>query len=139
MIERDKVKILLKIHGIDTSAPGDAIRSVLQNAGYGQEEINQTIITLRDIPDDKLVRASALHKLFHTDLSLKPDEVHALLGIDIEIRKVDVNKQKNQSISLYQSVLLVIIAFFLAFSGIAFSMYSSQIGPFHSEASYSAR
>lgn len=76
-------------------------------------------------------RISGLNTLYRTDQSLKPHEVSALLGIDIEVSEVRVEVHKKRTPSLLQNILVIIFAILLGVGGLMYAMYDAQAGIFH--------
>lgn len=76
-------------------------------------------------------RLSGLNTLYRSDQSLKPQEVSALLGIDIDVPEVRVEVHKRRAPSLVQNILVIVFAILLGLGGLMYAMYDAQAGIFH--------
>mgnify|MGYP000950013062 CR=1 FL=1 len=76
-------------------------------------------------------RLSGLTTLYRTDQSLKPHEVSALLGIDIEVNEVHVEVRQKKAPGLIHNIIVIIFAVLLGLGGLVYAMYDAQAGIFH--------
>ncbi len=135
MLKREQIELILRTNGVDPSSPTEEIRSVLMSARYNQDEIDTAIMVLREDSSNNTSRVDALHKVFRTDQALKPAEISALLGIE-----VNVNDLKQQRVAeaqrgeLIHVVVVLILALTLAALCIYAAMYVYQVGAFHPDA-----
>lgn len=134
MIAKDQVIALLEIHGMSIHSSDNEIRTVLLSAQYENDEIETAIISLRTDPetaDANDIKRQGLHKIFFTDQGLRPHEVSALLGIDIEVNQITAkNIELNQRGSFYLNLIIFGLAIFFAIGALAYGMYISGLGPF---------
>ncbi len=140
MIDKDQVKTLLEIHGVSTNSSKDEIRTILLSAQYENTEIEEAILALFDAPIDKSVaRHDGLHKIFYTDDLLKPEEVSALLGIDIEVSNLSIKTPKRtQKFYEYQNFMILVLAVCIAVGVLVYGMYATNSGPFHPTFAFSS-
>jgi hypothetical protein len=87
MINRRQVENILKINGVTPTSADQEIRSVLLSARYNKDEVDSAIMVLRQNVKTNETTVEGLHKVFRTDLALKPSEVSDLLGVQIFLRK----------------------------------------------------
>ena len=131
MIDKKHVESLLKINGIEKTAPDEEIRSVLLSARFKDDEVETALMVLRENVDTKQTKVDGLHKVFRTDQALKPSEISQLLGIDVNLSEKVVVNSTTKEYSLFQFVLLWLTSIILAVTCILFYMYSHKIGVFH--------
>jgi hypothetical protein len=131
MIKREQVESILRINGVEPTSPDEQIRSVLLSARYSQDEVDTAIMVLRENTKTNKTRVDGLHKVFRSEESLSPNEISALLGIDVEVEAVSDPQEKARALSSYQYVLLWIFSLMFAMAGIAVYMYLHKIGIFH--------
>ncbi|MCA9363116.1 hypothetical protein KC851_02245 [Candidatus Kaiserbacteria bacterium] len=133
MINRKQVEAILKINGITPASPDDEIRAVLMSARYQEDEIDSAIMVLRQNVKTKEAKVQGLHKVFRSDETLKPSEISALLGIDLELTdtiKIG-NKTTNNSSDLPKLFTVAVLSFLFAAVCIFAYMYLNDIGVFH--------
>ena len=136
MINRKQVESILKINGVTPASPDEHIRSVLLSARYSDDEVETAIMVLRQNDKTNETRVHGLHKVFRTDEALKPDEVSALLGVNIEvsdrIEAKSIEKTKNRgTLDRFQFISVWILSVVLASIALLFYMYMIKVGPFH--------
>lgn len=134
MIDRQKIEALLKIQGIPPTAPEEQIRSVLMSAQYDDDEIRTAITVLRENLLNNRAHVDGLHKIYRTDKGLKPAEVTALLGINIDISDWQIKNHRHRGLSNINYFLIIGLIILLAFGGLMFAMYLNETGPFHPSA-----
>jgi hypothetical protein len=135
MIDPHHIESLLRINGLEKTAPDEQIRSVLLSARFKEDEVDTALMILRENTQTKQTRVDGLHKVFRTDEALRPDEISRLLGINVEIREPITPSpvSPNGSFTLVQFIVLWVASTILAVSAILFYMYSNQMGFFHEE------
>jgi hypothetical protein len=132
MINRRQVENILKINGVTPTSADQEIRSVLLSARYNKDEVDSAIMVLRQNVKTNETTVEGLHKVFRTDLALKPSEVSDLLGVQIDVsEKVSVSRNI-QGFSLFQLLIIWVLSVLLALLGILMLMYQYKIGFFHS-------
>ena len=131
MLQKSDIESILKINGVDVTGPDEEIRSVLLSARYNKEEVDTAIMILRENTKTHETRVEGMHKIFRSDELLKPAEISALLGIEVNIDEVQMYHNRNRGITTGQSVLMTLIAVLVAISGVFISMYVYEVGIFH--------
>ena len=134
MIDRSKIEALLEIQGIPPTAPEEQIRSVLMSAQYDDDEISTAITVLRENKVNNSAHVDGLHKIYRTDSGLKPAEIAALLGINVEVSDLQIKNHRQRGVSNYHYFIILGMVLFLAIGGLMFAMYLNQTGPFHPSA-----
>jgi hypothetical protein len=134
MIDRQKIEALLKIQGIPPTAPEEQIRSVLLSAQYDDDEIRTAITVLRENTTDNRAHVDGLHKIYRTDKGLKPAEITALLGIDVDVSEWQIKNHRQRGVSTAHYFIILGLIILLAFGGLMFAMYLNAAGPFHPSA-----
>jgi hypothetical protein len=139
MFDKNHLESLLKINGIEKSAPDEEIRSVLLSARFKNDEVDTALMILRENTQTKQTRVEGLHKVFRTDSGLKPSEISDLLGIEVNIEdSVIVAKKKSLNLSLLQFVLLWVVSLVFAVIAVLLYMYSNDMGIFRAYPSYAS-
>ena len=131
MIDRSAIESLLKIQGITANSPEEQIRAVLVEAKYEADEINSVIITLQNTICEDSTHKDGLYKIYRTDKNLKPIEITALLGIDVDVSNWQEGNHRKQGVSTAHFYLILGITILLALGGIMFAMYLNGTGPFY--------
>ena len=131
MIRREQVESILKINGVPESAADEEIRSVLLSARYNKDEVDTAIMVLRENVTTNKTRVDGLHKVFRTNETLSPEEISQLLGIDVTLEERVVPQSRVRKMSVFQIIIVWMLATSIAFAGIIFYMYLHQVGFFH--------
>ncbi len=134
MLERSNIEQLLRINGVDVSAPDEEIKSILISARWHKDDVETALMVLRENTKDHTTHVDTLHKVFQTDEKLNSETISALLGIDVvipphKIESSKVHQKIGMSAGQIIQIALVSICFALI-AGIASMMYL-QIGVFH--------
>jgi hypothetical protein len=135
MIQKRDIETILKINGVQPSAPDEEIRSVLLSARYNNDEVDTAMMVLRENNKTHQTRVDGLHKIFHTDEALKPSEISSLLGIEVQLDDFAIQNSRRRDMSFIQTTVVTIVATLLAAAGVAFAMYHYEVGLFHPSAS----
>lgn len=131
MLKRNDIETILQINGVSPTDSDEEIRSVLLSARYNNQEVDTAMMILRENNVTHETRVDGLHKIFRSDDSLKPEEISALLGIDVEVDQVRIKQSRHLQVSTAQSMLVVLFALVLALAGVFISMYVYKVGAFH--------
>lgn len=132
MIDSHHIEALLKVNGLQKTAPDEQIRSVLLSARFKEDEIETALMVLRENINTKQTKVDGLHKVFRTDQTLSSAEISKFLGINVDIDSVSVaDTVPRNDMKAWQMMLLWTASLFLALAGIMTYMYSTQTGVFH--------
>ena len=134
MIDIQQIETLLRIQGISATSPVEEIRSALFSAQYSASEVESALMVLRENVGDNTSRLEGLHKIYRTDVSLRPKEITALLGVNFELSDSDIKVHRARGLSGAQNFLVLAVALGLALTGVIYAMYVNQAGPFHPSA-----
>ena len=77
------------------------------------------------------IKTNELNKIFRTTEALKPAEISALLGIEVNVASVDTQYYKDREMNWLQTLVVTIMAVILAIGGIIGAMYFYEVGVFH--------
>ena len=132
MINRKQVENILKINGVTPTSADEEIRSVLLSARYNKDEVDSAIMVLRQNVKTNETRVEGLHKVFRTDIALKPEEVSDLLGVQIDVSEKLAVSNNTRNFSILNFLVIWIMSVMIAVFGILVLMYQYQIGPFYS-------
>ena len=130
MMNKNQIETILKINGASVSSPDEVIRSVLLSARYKKDEVDTAIMVLRENTKTNKTRVEGLHKIFRTDVTLKPNEISQLLGIDVSINEKVEPKSKAREIKGFQFVLIWVLSVVCAVVGVLIYMYLHKVGLF---------
>lgn len=132
MIEKQHIEAILKVNGLPPTAPEEEIRSVLISSRYNNDEIDTAIMVLKENTVTNVSHVDGLHKVFRTDMGLKPSEISKLLGIDVAVRPDSVQRgNETRQASLMYHIVIWTISLIAAIVAITTYMYITDIGVFH--------
>lgn len=131
MISPQHIESLLKINGLEKTAPDEEIRSVLISARFKEDEVETALMVLRENTETKQTKVDGLHKVFRSDQVLNSSEISNLLGIDVTVKNIANVSVKKQRVTLFQTALFWLVSFSLAAVSVLFYMYAHQMGLFH--------
>jgi hypothetical protein len=131
MISREQIEQILKTNGVSPAAPQEQIRSVLLSARFHEDEVDTAMMVLRENTQTNQTRVEGLHKVFRTNESLSPEEISALLGIEVDMKEMPTVAVRNNSLSVIEVVIVLTISIILAAVALLFYMYNHQIGLYH--------
>ena len=132
MIDRNHIEKILEINGMSVAEPDDTIRSVLLSARYDKDEIDTALMVLREDAVTKQIRVEGLHKVFRSDEALRPQEISALLGVDVDASRFNpVNSELTPKVGAATFFGIWIFSVLLAVCGILLYMHMNSIGFFH--------
>jgi hypothetical protein len=130
-MEKQDIETILKINGVSPEAPDEEIRSVLLSARYNKDEVDTAVMVLKENTKTHQTRVDGLHKVFRSDEALNPQEISALLGIEVEVKEINLEKKNRREMSTIQGVFVGVVATIIAVSGVLFAMYVNHVGVFH--------
>lgn len=132
MIDKNYVENILRANGIAPTAKDEEIRSLLLSAKWTENDVDTALMVLKENITTKETHIDTLHKVFHTDQKLTPDEINSLLGIKATFNNFSVEQETHdsgvQSISTFIAIVLSIL---IALSSVGYVMYREQAGFFY--------
>ncbi len=133
MLQKREIETMLNINGVSLTAPDSEIRAVFERARYTDSEINVMFMMLRGTAPVLPGEFEDLEKAMRMDKGLKPGQVSALLGIqmDVDVDEFGFRKSSKPKLSIMQMVLIGVLAMTLVGGGLYAAMYYTKIGPFH--------
>jgi len=132
MIDRNHIEKILEINGMSAAEPDDTIRSVLLSARYDKDEVDTALMVLREDAVTKQIRVEGLHKVFRSDQALRPQEISALLGIEVDVSHFDpLDATLKPEVGVATFFGIWIFSVLLAVCGILLYMHMNSIGFFH--------
>jgi hypothetical protein len=134
MLERAHIEKLLKLNGVEATAPDEQIKSVLLSARWHKNDVETALLVLRENTKNHQTHVDSLHKVFRTDEGLKPETISALLGIDVAVTQ-EVLDQKNRKfkhmISAGQMMQIGLVSLSVSLIFVLASMWYLEMGLFH--------
>lgn len=133
MIDRSHIERILRLNGLNPTAPDEEIRSVLISAKWHKDDVETALTVLRENMDTHKTRVDTLHNVFLTDKRLSPEAIQALLGINVEMnsKQLESMRQSRRHMSLWQAFSIMFYATILALTFILVIMYVQHFGVFH--------
>jgi hypothetical protein len=133
MISRQQIETILKINGLDQTAPDEHIKSVLISARFNQDEVDTALTVLRENNITKEVRADGMHKIFSSSETLQPHEIAELLHINVESTSFAEPETNWNHMVIAQYIFVIVGAFTVAAAGLMYYMYQYEIGFFNTD------
>lgn len=131
MFQKSDIETILKINGVSPTASREEIKVVLERASYSEQEIEAAFNLLQTNTTNFYKKTNELNKIFRTTEALKPAEISALLGIEVNVASVDTQYYKDREMNWLQTLVVTIMAVILAIGGIIGAMYFYEVGVFH--------
>jgi hypothetical protein len=132
MFERAHIEKLLKLNGVEATAPDEEIKSVLLSARWHKNDVETALLVLRENTNSHESHVDSLHKVFRSDDNLRPETITALLGIDAEVEKGTLQRRAMQPrVSAGQIIQIGLVSLALSLIFILASMWFLQMGFFH--------
>lgn len=134
MLERAHIEKLLKLNGVETTAPDEEIKSVLISARWHKDDVETALLVLRENIKSHETHVDSLHKIFRSDEHLQPETISALLGVDVALTGSDIAAHKKYSrnaISPRQMMQIGIVSLTLSLIFVFASMWYLEMGVFH--------
>lgn len=133
MLDRSHIEQMLKLNGVEASAPEEEIKSVLISARWHENDVETALLVLRENKESHKTHVDSLHKVFRSDENLKPETISALLGIDVDILPDEVtssiHRKRRASASQMMQIGLVSLSVSVIF--VVASMWYLEMGFFH--------
>ncbi len=133
-MSRSELEALLHIYGESLQSSPERISEILVSAHYSPSEISVLLTYRQNHPDAAPKRITGLHKVFRTDQSLAPEEINALLGVEVTVGLLERNPKKQAGSTIMQTTIIVVLTLLLAAFGLVFTMYFNEVGLFHEAA-----
>lgn len=133
MIDKNQIENILRANGIAPSAKDEEIRSLLLSAKWTKNDVDTALMVLKENTATKMTHIDTLHKVFHSDQRLSPQEITDLLGIKTTLTDEDISTRP-ESQAGHQTlnvVIAVIISLLIAVTSVGYVMYKEKAGFFH--------
>lgn len=133
MLDRSQIEQLLKLNGVEPSAPDEEIKSVLVSARWHNDDVETALLVLRENNVSHETHVDSLHKVFGSDDHLQPETISALLGVDVDVLPDDVNWRKYHRgvMSAQQMMQIGVISLSVSVIFVIASMWYLEMGIFH--------
>jgi hypothetical protein len=134
MLDRANIEKILKLNGVEPTAPDEEIKSVLVSARWHKNDVETALLVLRENKESHATHVDSLHKVFSSDAQLKPQTISALLGIDVTIAKDNLNldrKRGTPTVTFGQMIQIFFVSASASLICILASMWYMQMGIFH--------
>lgn len=109
MIDRKHIEQILKLNGLEPSAPDQKIKELLIRARWHEDDVETALVVLREDPNSKDGKIDAVHKIMHSNAKLAPETLSALLGIDVEVGDVVQKHQRQLQESYHKQILSIVV------------------------------
>lgn len=133
MIDRNHIERILRLNGLNPTAPDEEIRSVLISAKWHKDDVETALTVLRENMNTHKSHVETLHNVFLTDKRLSPEAIQSLLGINVEMNSAQLEsmRESRRHMSLWQAFSIMFYATILALTFILVIMYVQHFGVFH--------
>jgi hypothetical protein len=135
MFQRSHIEQLLRINGVESTAPDQEIKSILLSARWHEKDVETALLVLRENKASHETHVDSVHKTFRADDQLQPETISALLGIDVDIPKnaVITSRGGKRQFRLSMGQIIGISLISIIFSGFFLfgSMWYLEMGIFH--------
>jgi hypothetical protein len=134
MLERSHVEKLLKLNGVEPTAPDEEIKSVLISARWHKNDVETALLVLRENTQSHESHVDSLHKVFRSDDQLKPETISALLGVDVSVTREALARNKRgykPQLSIGQMIQIGLVSFSASVICLLASMWYLKMGVFH--------
>jgi hypothetical protein len=132
MIDKNQIENILRANGIAPSAKDDEIRSLLLSAKWTENDVDTALMVLKENKSTKVTHIDTLHKVFHSDQRLSPQEITDLLGIKTTLTDRDLKQPNAQTGNQVLNVMIVVVlSLLIAVTSIGYVMYKEKAGFFH--------
>ena len=133
MLDRSHIEQLLKLNGVEPTAPDEEIKSILLSARWHNQDVETALLVLRENTESMKTHVDTLHKVFHSDDHLHPETIAALLGVSVDITRDAVcknHKKSGTNVNFFQVLQIALVSVCCAFLFIVCTMWYMHIGPF---------
>ena len=137
-MDRNFVRLFLKVNDASESMPDEVIAQVLERAGWSAEDITLGINLL--CAQHKPSLTNTKENIFRSDLEFSSDQLSRLLGVDVVIDPQRIHSSQGQVMAgvggqstlskALSAVAIMILASGLAVGAGIFAAYFFEIGPF---------
>lgn len=115
MIDRQHIENLLRMNGLEPTAPDEEIKEILIRARWHEDDVETALVILREDPKSKSSHVDTLHNIFNTNEKLAPDTLNAILGIDVEVNDVIERHRKTMQATYNKQIIsLIVVSVLLA-------------------------
>jgi len=134
MIDKKHIESILRANGIAPTAKDEEIRSLLLSAKWTENDVDTALMILKENLTTKETRIDTLHKVFHSDQKLSPDEITNLLGIKTTIKNFDLSHGSlRREVGVTNTIIAIVLSLLIAASSVGYVMYKEQAGFFYSD------
>ena len=130
-MNRDQLLTVLKINGLEPTAPEEDVRAVLRNARYSAHEVESALHILRDANAIEDARVDGLHRVFYSDEHLRPNEVASLLGVEMQVDMPIKRWKRGQDFTETEIWIIVIGSILIAVITTVTCMAAAEAGYFY--------
>lgn len=134
MIDKHHVEELLRLNGVNATAPDEEIKSVLISARWHEQDVETALMVLRENKQTHQTHVERLNKVFTSDEKLKPELISSLLGVDVDLSLLQhsgINHKPTRSVSFGQALQIGLISAVLSVISIVVMMWYLDMGLFH--------
>ncbi len=134
MIDKHHVEELLRLNGVQATAPDEEIKSVLISARWHEKDVETALLVLRENKQSHETHVERLNKVFTSDDALQPELISSLLGVDVDVSHLShrgINRKPRRNVTLGQAIQIGILSTTLSCVCIVGAMWYMDIGFFH--------
>ena len=136
MVEREHIENFLRLNGIPTHSDDEVIRSALVGAKWHENDVEVALMVLRENIVDHSKQVTTLHRRLRSDRQLSPETISALLGVDVQFNRDNMQLQSlhfddKPSSSWFRSVLMLLTVIVITVFLTTCLLYYFSVGPFY--------
>lgn len=138
MFDRIQIEKLLKLNGVDATAPEDEIKSVLLSARWHDDDIDTVLLVLKENKNNHDTHLDSVHRTFNAGDQLSPETVSSLLGIDMDVtNQMSLERRRRMGdLTTGLVVHMVLVSLALSVIFVLASMWYLEMGLFHHTVRY---
>lgn len=140
MFDRKQLEAFLRINGLTPLARNEEIRSMLLSARWEEEDVDTALMILKENKMSREVTIDTVHKIFRSDERLTPDEVQALLGIEMDVSEATTDTYSSEVTAMEKKStrIAMVLSIVIAITSVTYVMYREKVGFFYETSSASS-
>jgi hypothetical protein len=134
MIDKHHVEELLRLNGVQATAPDEEIKSVLISARWHEKDVETALLVLRENKLSHETHVERLSKVFVSDEGLRPELISSLLGVDVDVSHLEhrgLTHKPRRSVSFVQALQICFFSTILSCLFLVSAMWYFDMGLFH--------
>lgn len=134
MVDRLHIQRILRLNGVSEIASPEEIKMVLLKAGLSLRDLDTVALFSENIVTNNEIATGGVQTLFKTDNALNPEHISSLLGIRVQVSKIQLEKEYSvvsKAVFALQVLCTVTFTFLFATAGVIALLWYTKTGFFH--------